>query len=103
VTARRPEDCEGEHAWRKFAGPGKQLVWRCVVCLTLKPEMRWTRDRAGSGPGDTLNGRFEVRRAAGRWRVFDRRRPSPTLTPGGFATMREARAMAETIAREAEQ
>jgi hypothetical protein len=57
VTARRPEDCEGEHAWRKFAGPGKQLVWRCVVCLT----------------------------------------------PGGFATMREARAMAETIAREAEQ
>lgn len=61
----------------------------------------WHREPASrtAGPGNVLNGRFEVRRYGDAlWEVLDR---TTRASIAGFATMREARLAAESFAKEA--
>jgi hypothetical protein len=70
--------------------------------------MRWKRERAKAGPGDTLDGRWEVCKwMGGRWRILDRQHPERRGTqvgdPLGYATMRLARYAAEVLADNARE
>lgn len=63
---------------------------------------RWTREVAKSGPGDTLDGRWRVRRElSGAWCVIDL--AERTILTAGFRTMRDARTDAELWARAAQE
>ncbi len=65
--------------------------------------MKWTRELGKkSGPGNVLNGRWEVgHRAGGGWMVRDRLTHN-LVSPMVFPTMKLARRRAEEAAREAE-
>lgn len=62
--------------------------------------LHWTREVALSGPADTLNGRWRVRRVGSRWEVFDLR-TQRVVGRRGYAhqTMRLAQAEAERVCR----
>jgi hypothetical protein len=60
--------------------------------------MTWKREGKGSGPGNVLNGRYEVRRIGSRWQVVDRR-IGPSMGNALWRTMRQARAAAERTAQ----
>lgn len=58
----------------------------------------WKRVGKGSGPGNVLNDRYEVRREGRRWIVLDRANGG-RIGPLGFPTMAIARRRAEEAAR----